>query len=108
MEIPDLKTSKGWSKKKRTGEWAETLQNFLSKKQDVVPPGWLRSDDALHKMGLSGSCSGQRNKLLNSMHREGFLEKKDFKIFDNSGRRVTAITHYKIAKSHKSLIIKEK
>ena len=78
------------------GEWAKTLQNFLEKKQDEVPGGWVRAEEALQKMGYNGNSSGQRNKLLNAMAREGFLEKKDFKIFDGTGRRVTAITHYKI------------
>jgi hypothetical protein len=27
----------------------------------------------------------------------GFLLKKDFRIFDLSGRRISAITHYKIS-----------
>lgn len=89
--------SKGWSKKKFEGEWAQTLKKYLEKQQDEVPSGWLKGDEALRKMGLMGACSGQRNKLLNRMVEEGFLEKKDFRIFDGSGRRVTAITHYKIA-----------
>lgn len=87
---------KGWNKKKFKGEWAETLQKFLSKQQDIVPKGWLRGEDALRKMGLLGACSGQRNKLLNRMAEDGFLEKKEFKIFDGSGRRISPITHYKI------------
>ena len=89
-------SNKGWNKMKFEGEWAKTLQNFLAKKQDDVPKGWLRAEEALEKMGYSGDSSGQRNKLLNAMVKEGFLEKKNFKIFDGTGRRVTAITHYKI------------
>jgi hypothetical protein len=97
MEVPRMsKDNKGWSKMKFEGEWAKTLQNYLAKKQDEVPKGWLKSDEALEKMGYSGNSAGQRNKLLNAMARDGFLEKKDFKIFDGTGRRVTAITHYKI------------
>ncbi|NBW99175.1 hypothetical protein EBR03_06345 [bacterium] len=88
--------SKGWSKKKFEGEWAQTLHKFLSKQQEEVPAGWLKGDVALRKMGLMGAASGQRNKLLNRMTEEGFLEKKDFRIFDGSGRRISAITHYKI------------
>ena len=88
--------SKGWSKKKFEGEWAKTLQKFLARQQDEVPKGWLRSDAALRKMGLLGASSGHRNKLLNRMTEEGFLEKRDFKIFDGSGRRISPITHYKI------------
>ena len=88
--------SKGWAKKKFEGEWAQTLYRFLSNQQDEVPKGWLKGDEALKKMGLLGASSGQRNKLLNRMAREGFLEKKDFRIFDGSGRRISAISHYKI------------
>jgi hypothetical protein len=40
-----------------------------------------------------GSC----NKLINQMVEAGFLLKKDFRIFDLSGRRISAITHYKIS-----------
>jgi len=90
--------TKGWSKRKFVGEWAKTLQRFLAKQQDNVPPGWLRIEDALRRMGIVGVSSGHRNKMLNRMRDEGFLEKKDFKVFDGSGRRVTSITHYKIIK----------
>ena len=90
------KSNKGWSKMKFEGEWAKTLQSYLAKKQDEVPKGWLKSDEALEKMGYSGNSAGQRNKLLNAMAREGFLEKRDFKIFDGTGRRISSITHYKI------------
>ena len=86
----------GWSKKKFGGEWAKTLQKYLAKQQEIVPAGWLRSDDALKKMGLSGACSGQRNKLLNRMTEDGFLEKRNFKIFDGSGRRISSLTHYRL------------
>lgn len=89
--------SKSWTSKKFNGEWARTLQKYLAKQQDIVPPGWLTSENALRKMGLKGASSGQRNKLLNQMARDGFLQKKDFRIFDGSGRRVTAIAHFKIS-----------
>ena len=92
-----MKTSKGWSKKKFTGEWAKTLQAFLEKQQDAVPPGWVRSEEALKRMGFAVNCGGQRNKILNAMARSGVLLKKDFRVFDGSGRRISAITHYKIA-----------
>lgn len=95
--------SKGWNKIGFKGEWAKTLQNYLQKKQDVVPEGWIRSDEALQKMGYCGNSSGQRNKLLNAMVRDGYLEKRDFKIFDGTGRRVTAITHYCLQKRKKQV-----
>jgi len=100
MEISFVnKTNKGWSKRPFNGEWAETLKKFLERKQDKVPEGWLRSDDCLQKMGFVGACSGQRNKLLNRMVEEGFVLKKNFRIFDGSGRRISAITHYKLKKN---------
>jgi hypothetical protein len=48
-------------------------------------------------MGFAGNCGGQRNKVLNQMARAGVLLKKDFRVFDGSGRRISAITHYKIS-----------
>jgi len=92
-----MKTSRGWSKRKFNGEWAKALQDYLQKKQDVVPAGWLRSDEALKKMGYSGDAGGQRNGLLKKMVACGILERKEFKIFDGSQRRVSSIVHYKIA-----------
>ena len=92
-----MKTNKGWSKKKFTGEWAKALQNYLDKKQDEVPPGWLRSDEALRRMGYSGDAGGQRNGLLKKMVKDGILLQKEFRIFDGSGRRLSSIIHFKIA-----------
>ena len=92
-----MKTNKGWSKKKFTGEWAKALQNYLEKKQDEVPPGWLRSEEALRRMGYSGDTGGQRNGLLKKMVKDGILLQKQFRIFDGSGRRLSPILHYKIA-----------
>ena len=91
------KTNKGWSKKKFEGEWAQALQNYLERKQDIVPAGWIRSDEALRRMGYSGEAGGQRNGLLKKMVASGILERKEFKIFDGSRRRVSSIVHYKIA-----------
>lgn len=86
-----------WNKKKLSGEWAKTLQKYLAKQQDEVPANWVRGEAALQKMGLAPNSSGQRNKLLGNMVQGGFLEKKNFRIFDGTGRRVTSITHYKIS-----------
>ena len=91
------KTSKGWSKRKFNGEWAKALQNYLQKKVDEVPPGWVRSEEALRKMGYSGDAGGQRNGLLKKMVKEGILVQKEFRVFDGSGRRLSPIIHYKIA-----------
>ena len=91
------KTSKGWSKRKFSGEWAKALQNYLQKKVDEVPPGWVRSEDALKKMGYSGDAGGQRNGLLKKMVASGVLQQKTFRVFDGSQRRISSIIHYKIA-----------
>lgn len=97
MEVPALKkSSKGWSKRPFVGEWALTLKKFLAKQQDEVPEGWLRSEECLKKMGLHSACSGQRNQLLNRMVQENFLLKRNFRIFDGSGRRISSIVHYKL------------
>lgn len=93
MKKPNI----GWSKMKFEGAWAKTLQKYLAKKQDIVPAGWLKADEALNKMGYAGNSSGQRNKLLNQMAKDGVLQKKNFRIFDGSGRRISAITHYKLS-----------
>lgn len=90
---------KSWPKIGFKGEWAQTLHKFLSKQQDVLPPGWLTADSALKKMGLSGAVCSQRNKLLKRICDAGFIEKKDFRIFDSTGRRITPITHYKLVKT---------
>lgn len=91
------KNSKGWSKKGFHGEWAKALQNYLEKKQDQVPPGWVKSDEALRKMGYSGDTGGQRNGILKKMVESGILLRKEFRIFDGSRRRISSIVHYKIA-----------
>jgi len=90
------KTNAGWAKMGFHGQWAKTLQKYLEKKQDVVPPGWIKSDEALKRMGFSGNSAGQRNKLLNKMAEEGALLKKEFRIFDGTKRRISPIIHYKL------------
>ena len=91
--------NKKWTEIGFKGEWAQTLHKFLSKQQDHVPPGWLTTDSALKKMGLSGAACSHRNKLLKRICDAGLMEKKDFRIFDSSGRRISPITHYKLVKS---------
>ena len=90
---------KKWTEIGFKGEWAQTLHKFLSKQQDDLPPGWLTADNALKKMGLSGRVCSHRNKLLKRMHDAGFIDKKDFRVFDSTGRRISPITHYKLIKS---------
>ena len=90
--------SKGWNKIGFKGEWAQTLKKYLTKQQDEVPEGWVRAEAATKLMGYKSNHSGgSTNKLLNAMVRDGVLLKKDFRVFDGSGRRISAITHYKIA-----------
>lgn len=90
--------NKGWNKIGFNGEWAQVLKKYLEKQQDIVPKGWLRADQAIKAMGYRCKhTGGSTNKLINAMVRDGALLKKDFRIFDGSGRRISAITHYKIA-----------
>ena len=91
--------NKQWTKIGFKGEWAQTLHKFLSKQQDDLPPGWFTADNALKKMGLTGRACSHRNKLLKRMHDAGFIDKKDFRVFDSTGRRISPITHYKLVKS---------
>ena len=89
--------NKAWNKIGFKGEWAQTLKKYLERQQDQVPKEWLRTDEALRAMGFkSKHTGGSSNKLINQMVDAGFLLKKDFRIFDGSGRRISAITHYKI------------
>ena len=76
MEIPSMKSKNSWRDKKFPGEWGK----------------------ALEKMGLHGSASGQRTNLLKQMVEDGALIKKAFRIVDGSGRRVSSIDHYALAK----------
>lgn len=90
--------NKAWNKIGFKGEWAQTLKKYLERQQDEVPPGWLRTEAAVKAMGFKSNHSGgSTNKLINAMVREGVLMKKEFRVFDNSGRRISSITHYKIA-----------
>ena len=100
MEVPHMKQhhNKNWNKIGFKGEWAQTLKKYLERQQEQVPSGWLRTDAALKAMGFSAKhTGGSCNKLINQMVAAGFLLKKDFRIFDGSGRRISAITHYKIS-----------
>ena len=72
------KTSKGWSKRKFSGEWAKALQNYLQKKVDEVPPGWVRSEEALRKMGYAGDA-GTVHELIIS---------PDAKFFETSPQEI--------------------
>jgi hypothetical protein len=90
--------NKQWTQIGFKGEWAQTLHKFLTKQQDSIPPGWITADKVLKKMGLSATMSSQRNKLLDRMSREGFIQKKAFRVFDTTGRRITSILHYKLGK----------
>jgi len=94
-----MSKKKTWTEIGFKGEWAQTLKKYLKKQQDDVPPGWLRIEQALRQMGFSTKHPGGHGiSLLNSMVRDGVLEKKLFRIFDGSGRRITQIAHYKIVK----------
>jgi len=93
-----MKPNNSWKDKKFVGEWGKTLQNYILRKAEKVPEGFLTGPQALIKMGLFGSAGGQRTTLLANMVADGVLIKKSFRIVDGSGRRISAIVHYKIAK----------
>ena len=87
-----------WNKIGFKGEWAQTLKKYLTRQQEEVPDGWVRAEVAVKLMGYRTNHSGgSTNKLLNAMVRDGVLLKKDFRVFDASGRRISSIVHYKIA-----------
>jgi len=93
-----MKSKNSWGDKKFVGEWGKALENYIHRKADVVPKGFLTAPEALKKMGLHGSSSGQRTALLGEMVEAGALIKKEFRIIDATGRRISSIAHYAIAK----------
>lgn len=93
-----MKPKNSWKDKKFIGEWGKTLENYIHRKADKVPKGFLTGPQALTKMGLFGSAGGQRTTLLANMVADGVLIKKSFRIVDGSGRRISAIVHYALAK----------
>ena len=97
MEVPGMK-SKSWTSTKFVGEWGKTLENYIHRKADKVPKEFITGPMALKKMGLYGAAGGQRTTLLRRMVEDGVLIKKTFRIVDGSGRRITPIDHYAIAK----------
>lgn len=98
MEIPIMRSKNAWADKKFIGEWGKALENYIHRKADKVPAGFLTGPKALEKMGLYGSAGGQRTTLLANMVRDGVLIKKEFRIVDGSGRRISPIAHYALAK----------
>jgi hypothetical protein len=97
MEISCMKRV-SWSHKKFEGDWGKALENYIQRRSDVVPKEFFTGGQALKKMGLSDAVSGQRNSLLNQMVKAGALVKKHFRIVDASGRRISSIAHYALAK----------
>jgi hypothetical protein len=98
MEIPSLKKGYKWSEKKFVGEWGKALENYIHRKADKVPKGFLTGPQALIKMGLHGAAGGQRTGILKQMVDDGILVRKEFRIVDGSGRRLSSIVHYALAK----------
>ena len=93
-----MKKKKSWTSAKFVGEWGKTLENYIHKRADIVPKHFLTGPQALRKMGLLGCASGQRTNLLRDMVADGVLIKKEFRIIDGSGRRLSNISHYALAK----------
>ena len=93
-----MKSKNSWSNKKFEGEWGKALENYIHRKAEKVPKGFLTGPQALTKMGLIGDAGGQRTTLLRQMVSDGTLIKKNFRIVDGSGRRISSIVHYALAK----------
>jgi hypothetical protein len=93
-----MKKKKSWANKKFVGEWAKALERHIHRQADEVPKGFVTAEVALTKMGLCGAASGQRTGLLNKMVVKGALIKKHYRVIDATGRRISSIAHYAIAK----------
>lgn len=92
------KKKKSWVDAKFTGEWGKALEQYIHRKADPVPKGFLTAPEALRKMGLVGCSSGQRTSLLQRMVKDGALIQKQFRVIDGTGRRLSLVNHYCIAK----------
>lgn len=93
-----MKRKKSWVHTKFAGEWGKALEQYIHKKADPVPKNFLTAPQALLKMGLVGCSSGQRTTLLQRMVNDGALIQKQFRVIDSTGRRLSLINHYALAK----------
>jgi hypothetical protein len=83
-------------KTKGKDEWTRLLMHTLTKNVDVVPPGWLTSDQVAEKFGVQRS---QAIKLLKDMRDDGKIETKAFRVVINKEYGVARPQmHYRIKK----------
>ena len=77
-------------------DWAKLLMQTLTKNVDVIPPGWLTSDQVAKKFGVK-RC--QATKLLKDMRDDGSVEAKHFRVIVNKEYGVSRPQmHYRIKK----------
>jgi predicted ArsR family transcriptional regulator len=83
-------------KTKGKDEWTKLLMQTLTKNVDVIPPGWLTSDQVAKKFGVQRS---QAIKLLKDMREDGLVEAKQFRVVINKEYGVARPqVHYRIKK----------
>jgi predicted ArsR family transcriptional regulator len=83
-------------KTKGRDEWTKLLMQTLTKNVDVIPPGWLTSDEVAEKFGVQRS---QAIKLLKDMRADGLIEVKQFRVVINKEYGVARPQmHYRIRK----------
>lgn len=68
----------------------QRLKDAISRKAEVVPPGWLTSNQWAAKWKLSGT---QARCLLGSGLELGLVERRKFRV--QNGRRVCLVPHYR-------------
>ena len=83
-------------KTKGKDEWTKLLMQTLTKNVDVIPPGWLTSDQVAQKFGVQRS---QAIKLLKDMREDGLVEARQFRVVINKEYGVARPQmHYRIKK----------
>jgi hypothetical protein len=80
------------------GEWASTLQDYINTMADKVPSEWKTIPEVMECFGLKYTRGGGRHVMLADMCKRGILETRKFNVVDASGRRVLAISHYRLIK----------
>jgi hypothetical protein len=80
------------------GEWASTLQDYITTMAEPVPPEWKTIPEVMQSFGLKHTRGGGRHLMLADMCKMGILETKKFRVVDATGRRILAINHYRLIK----------
>jgi hypothetical protein len=94
-----------WSKPIE-GEWASTLQNYITTMAETVPSEWKTIPEVMENFGLKHTRGGGRHLMLADMCKKGILETKRFRVVDATGRRILAINHYRLAKKPNASAVK--